>query len=63
MLLIQYDEHDNIYVASIPELRGCIAHGRTQDEAIKEINTALELWLETLREENTHIPKPSVYVS
>ncbi|MDR1687474.1 MAG: type II toxin-antitoxin system HicB family antitoxin [Clostridiales bacterium] len=62
-VLIQYDERDNIYVASIPELQGCMAHGSSQEEAVKEINIALDLWLETIREENRQIPNPMLYVS
>lgn len=28
-IIMQYDPQDNIYVASIPELQGCMAHGET----------------------------------
>jgi len=62
-ILIQYDGKDEIYVANIPELPGCMAHGRTQEEAIREINIALELWLETAREVGINIPEPVLYVS
>ena len=61
-VLIQYDDIDNIYVASIPELRGCMAHGNTQEEAMKEIKVALELWLETAKESGLDAPSPAVYV-
>lgn len=36
-ILIQYDVIDRIYVASIPELPGCMAHGITKEQALKEI--------------------------
>ncbi len=45
-VIIQYDAGDNIFVASIPELPGCMAHGTTQEEALAEIQVAKELWLE-----------------
>lgn len=60
-ILIQYDNRDNIYVASIPELQGCMAHGTTQEEAIREIKMAYELWIETAKEVGTEIPEPIVY--
>ena len=60
-ILIQYDANDNIYVASVPELSGCIAHGATQEKAIKEINTALDLWLESAKELGISIPEPLMY--
>lgn len=62
-VLIQFDNRDNIYVASIPELQGCIAHGSTQEEAMREIQTAFELWLETAKEVGASIPSPMLYVS
>ena len=62
-VLVQYDIRDKIYVASIPELKGCIAHGKTQEEAMQEIKTALELWIETAKENNVSVPEPMLYVS
>jgi predicted RNase H-like HicB family nuclease len=62
-VLIQYDGRDNIYVASIPELSGCIAHGKTQEDAMSEIRIALELWMETATETGISIPKPMLYAS
>ena len=62
-ILIQYDKRDNIYVASIPELQGCMAHGNSQAEALKEIQTAMELWLEVAREVGFEIPEPMMYAS
>ena len=55
-----YDEEDGIYVASIPELEGCMAHGATPEEAIREIQTACELWLEAASETGKPIPQPRV---
>jgi predicted RNase H-like HicB family nuclease len=60
-ITIQYDEKDEIFVASVPELEGCIAHGDTQEQAIKEISVALQLWLETAKENGDMIPEPLMY--
>jgi predicted RNase H-like HicB family nuclease len=57
-VVIKYCEADNIYVASVPELKGCMAHGETQSEALKEIQTAIGLWLETAKEVGEAIPEP-----
>ena len=57
-ILIQYDKNDNIYIARVPELNGCMAHGKTQEEAMKEIKIALELWVEELTESGMDIPEP-----
>ena len=62
-VLIQYDKRDNIFVARIPELEGCMAHGATQEQAMREVNTVLELWLEAAKDVNADVPEPMLYVS
>ena len=58
-VVIRYCNVDNIYVASVPELKGCMAHGETQADALEEIQTAIELWLETAKEVGAYIPEPA----
>lgn len=57
-IVIYWDNQDKIYVAEVPELAGCIAHGKTQIEAVKNINEAVELWLKTAQEFGDEIPEP-----
>ncbi|HCI79844.1 MAG TPA: hypothetical protein DHW02_09145 [Ktedonobacter sp.] len=61
-LLIQWDEEDNIYVVTVPELPGCRTHGKTYDEAIKNALEVIELWLETAKDLGWSIPRPQVLV-
>lgn len=60
-IFIQYDSIDKIFVVSIPELPGCVAHGKTKEQALKEIDIAKDLWIETAKEEGLQIPKPHLY--
>lgn len=60
-IFIQYDSIDKIFVVSIPELPGCMAHGKTKEQALKEIDIAKDLWIETAKEERLQIPKPHLY--
>lgn len=60
-VFIQYDNNDKIYIASIPELKGCMAHGKTKEEALRELEIACDLWIETAKEVGKEIPKPSLY--
>ena len=55
---IYWDNADQIFVAEVPELAGCAAHGKTQIDAVKNINEAVELWLKTAREFGDEIPEP-----
>lgn len=55
---IFYSEEDEGYVAVAPELPGCSAFGETEEEALKEIRVAIDLWLETAQKEGREVPKP-----
>ena len=57
-IIIYWRDEDKIFVAEVPELKGCMAHGKTQTEAVKNINQAIELWLETAIEFGDKIPLP-----
>jgi predicted RNase H-like HicB family nuclease len=57
-LIIFWDEADQIFVVDVPELPGCMAHGRTKSEAIAQAEAAIDLWIETAKEDGTAIPEP-----
>jgi predicted RNase H-like HicB family nuclease len=52
-----YDD-DNCWIADVPDLRPCSAHGDTPSEAIAEAEIAIQLWLETAMDKGLSIPKP-----
>ena len=55
---IFYSEEDEGYIAVVPELPGCSAFGETPEEALKEVQIAIELWLEAAKKIGREIPKP-----
>lgn len=57
-IVIYWDHDDKIFVAEVPDLAGCSAHGETQSEAARNVNDAMTLWLETAREFGDEIPQP-----
>ena len=57
-LIIYWSNDDNAFVAEVPELPGCAAHGGTQESALQHVNEAIDLWLETAREFGDSIPEP-----
>ncbi len=57
-IIIYWSATDQVFVAEMPELNGCIAHGDTQDEVLREINTVAEEWLKIAKEKGWHIPEP-----
>ena len=53
-----WSDEDQVFVAEVPELPGCMAHGDTQEKALKNVNEAIELWIETAREFGDPVPEP-----
>jgi predicted RNase H-like HicB family nuclease len=51
-----YSSEDEAWVADIPDLEFCSAHGATPEEALRELMVAKEAWLETARELGKPIP-------
>ncbi len=45
------------YSAYSPDLPGCIATGKTKDQAARRMHQAIEIHLEGLREDGLPIPK------
>jgi len=57
-ILIYWNDEDNIFIAEIPELPGCMAHGDTQEEALRNVKEAAKLWIETANEFGDPVPEP-----
>ncbi|MBC7588408.1 MAG: type II toxin-antitoxin system HicB family antitoxin [Chitinophagaceae bacterium] len=57
-IIIYWSEQDEIFVAEMPELKGCIAHGDTQDEALKQVNEVATEWMRLANEKGWQIPQP-----
>ena len=55
---IYWDERDQIFVAEIPELSGCAAHGDSRAEALLNAEVAISNWLKAAREIGQKIPRP-----
>ena len=53
-----WSDDDGCWIADVPDLKYCSAHGDTPDEAVASIQEAVELWLETARECGLPIPEP-----
>lgn len=55
----QTSEGSDCYLAYHPELQGCMSHGKTVIEALKNLEEARTLYIETMRELGQEIPPPS----
>jgi predicted RNase H-like HicB family nuclease len=57
-MIIEWDPDDKIYVVTVPELDGCMTHGRTYEEAVRQGQDAIESWIMVVLEDNDPIPPP-----
>ena len=57
-VIVFWDREDGIFVAEIPELPGCMAHGNSKKDAIENAEKASQLWIRTAREDGIDIPTP-----
>ena len=57
-IIIYWSNEDKTFIAEVPELPGCMAHGDSQENALKNINQAIELWIDTAKEFGDPIPEP-----
>jgi len=57
-LIIYWSEEDDAYIVEVPELSGCMADGRTYNEAIRNVLIVIEEWIDTARELGRDVPVP-----
>ena len=57
-IILYWSNEDHAFVAEVPELPGCMAHGDTQEASLKNVNQAMQLWIDTAREFGDPIPEP-----
>jgi predicted RNase H-like HicB family nuclease len=59
---IVIEKAETNYAAYVPDLPGCVATGRTIEEAEQQIREAIEFHLRGMREDGLAIPRPSSQV-
>ncbi|MCM1164385.1 MAG: type II toxin-antitoxin system HicB family antitoxin [Lachnospiraceae bacterium] len=57
-IILYWSEQDSSYIAEVPELSGCMADGKTPAEALENVHTVIEEWIETAKELGRDIPVP-----
>jgi predicted RNase H-like HicB family nuclease len=57
-IIIFWSEEDGAYLAEVPELPGCMADGKTYQEALSNSERIIQEWIETATELGRPIPQP-----
>ena len=53
-----WSDDDECWIADVPDLRYCSAHGDTPAEAVANIHDAVQGWLAVARDHDMPIPEP-----
>jgi len=56
---VMWSDEDGSWLADIPDLPFCTAHGATPEEAVTEAQLAAEAWVEAARAQGRSVPSPS----
>lgn len=57
-IILYWSDEDQVFIAEVPELPGCIAHGDTQESALAHANEAIQLWIDTAKGFGHPTPQP-----
>lgn len=57
-IIIYWSNNDNLFIAEVPELPGCLADGNTYQEAVENVNVVIDEWIETAKLLSRQIPEP-----
>jgi predicted RNase H-like HicB family nuclease len=53
-----WSDEDDCWIAEVPDLRPCSAHGDTPEEALAEIQVVIGMWFEWAKDNNVEAPEP-----
>lgn len=57
-MIIQWSDEDHAYLVTVPELPGCVTHGATYEQAVRQGQDAIESWIDANRAWGRPIPAP-----
>lgn len=57
-VIIYWSNEDDAFIAEVPELPGCMAHGSSPEKALQNAQDAIGLWIDTAKEFGDPVPAP-----
>lgn len=57
-IILYWSKEDEAFVAEVPELAGCMADGKTYQEALQNVQIIIGEWVETAKSLGRPIPEP-----
>jgi len=57
-MVIYWSKDDEAFLVEVPELPGCMADGKTYEQAVANAQVIIQEWIQTAKEEGRPIPEP-----
>jgi len=57
-IILYWSKDDNAVIAEVPELAGCMADGNNYSDALINIETVINQWIQTAKDLGREIPLP-----
>jgi predicted RNase H-like HicB family nuclease len=57
-VIIYWSHDDEAFIAEVPELLGCMADGKSYQQALSNVEVIIQEWIETAEELGRLIPEP-----
>lgn len=54
-----WSDEDQVWIADVPDLPMCTAHGPTPHDAVAQVEQAAAAWLEASQKSGRPVPEPS----
>jgi predicted RNase H-like HicB family nuclease len=62
-LIIYWSNEDDCFLVEVPELPGCMADGKTYQEAVSNAEVIIQEWIQTAQELGRDIPVPRKHLT
>jgi antitoxin HicB len=57
------EEDGGGFIATVPDLPGCMSDGETPEEALTNVQGAIDAWIEAAQDMGHKVPKPSAQLA
>ena len=62
-VVLEPNQDEPGYTATVPALPGCISAGETVDDALENIRDAMDLWIKMARDKGEGVPQDFTVIS
>ncbi len=57
-IVLRWSVEDSVFVAEVPQLPGCFAHGADEETALANVKAVIDLWIDVTRRAGEPVPEP-----